>query len=458
MRGFSSKQIPAVLVVGLAVSLWAVMDVVFAQTAKAEKPVEQKVAPVKVENEAVKNAKPAVPSPKPEVPSTTDIEIQRRFNELKSELLDDRADSIEWWLAVVAIVLTFFGIVVAIAGLIGFRRFQAIEKEARESVGAAKEYEIEAGKHAKETEKLLEDIKQNREKSIEHLNAQIAANEPEQAKQVADDVRENPIATLLDKAVAKALSLQLEGKGEEALETWRSIANVVEVTDKDLAARAWFSIGYLRTEQGKYREAIAAYDEVLRLQPDDAVAYNNRGLAKMDLGQYEAALADFDEALRLKPDQAETYNNRGLAKKDLGQHEAAIADFDEALRLQPDLAETYNNRGNAKRGLGQHEAAIADFDEALRLKPDQAEPYNNRGFVGNIMGRHEAASEDCDKAIRLKPDYPEAYYNRGVAKAALSRKDDARKDFQTALDLARKAGNQELAALAEQELQELDEE
>ena len=60
--------------------------------------------------------------------SSSDAEIDHRFNELRRELLDDRASTINWWLAIVALVLTFFAIVVPIAGLFGFREFREIKK------------------------------------------------------------------------------------------------------------------------------------------------------------------------------------------------------------------------------------------------------------------------------------------------------------------------------------------
>ena len=64
-------------------------------------------------------------------------------------------------------------------------------------------------------------------------------------------------------------------------------------------------------------------------------------MQKANLEQYEAAIEDYDEAIRLEPDYATTYHNRGLAKDALGQYEAAIADYDEAIRLNPDYATVY---------------------------------------------------------------------------------------------------------------------
>ena len=48
--------------------------------------------------------------------------------------LDKRAESINRWLAVMAIVLTFFGIVAVVAGYISFERFRELEKETRNRV------------------------------------------------------------------------------------------------------------------------------------------------------------------------------------------------------------------------------------------------------------------------------------------------------------------------------------
>ena len=56
----------------------------------------------------------------------------------------------------------------------------------------------------------------------------------------------------------------------------------------------------------------------------------------------------FDEAIRLNPDDAEAYFNRGALKSDLGRMEEALLDYDEAIRLDPNYAQAYCNRGKCQ--------------------------------------------------------------------------------------------------------------
>ena len=200
-------------------------------------------------------------------------------------------------------------------------------------------------------------------------------------------------------------------------------------------AGAYYNRGNAKHSLEQYEQTIVDYDEAIRLKPDYAKAYYNRGNAKHSLEQYEQAIADYDEAIRLKPDYAKAYYNRGNAKGLLGQYEQAIADYDEAIRIKPDFVEAYNNRGNAKHSLGQYEQAIADYDEAIRIKSDHVEAYSNRGATKHSLGQYEKAIVDCDEAIRLKPDYAEAYNNRGSAKHSLKQYAEAITDCDQAIRL-----------------------
>ena len=409
--------------IGLVVAAMAVAVamVAFAQTTEpaiesvpaSDQPAALNSSPTGDENStdkdtSVQSDPPVGPTPA----AAAEVEIQRRFNELQRELLDDRADYIDRWLIAVTIVLAFFGI-------LGFKRFREIEAEARKSVEAAKRYEADAKDHAERIEALQGKAVADVQRIRDLVTAEVAAQNPAEANQAVKDARENPEASLTDKAIADAVSLQQQGKRDDAIEKWRALAHIAEGRDNTLAAGSWLSVGYLALDP---KGSILAYDRAIRLKPDLAEAYSNRGIAKHELGRHADAIADYDEAIRLKPDLATAYLNRGVAKEKLEQYEAAAADCNEAIRLKPDYAEAYSTRGDAKHELGRHADAIADYDEAIRLRPDLAEAYGNRGNAKNALGL----------------------------------KDEARKDFETTLELARNANNAGAVAQAEQSLRDLD--
>jgi len=382
---------------------------------------------------------------------SADTEIDRRFNELRSKLLDDRASTIEWWLAVIGVVLTFFAIAVPILGFLGYRRFKEIENEARGS--------------AQEAKRFVEEIKQNRDKShelLQNMTAEKAASNPATQEQ-AEAISNDPDASLLDRAVARAISLQKEGKTEDAITIWRGIAQATEGIDNNLAADAWVSVGYLLSQEESVagdeinlEEVLSAYDEALRLNPDHVGAYTNRGIAKAILGRYQDAIADFNEAIRLKKNYAEAYYNRGIANAKTGQYQDATADFNEAIRLKPNYAEAYYNRGIVNAKTDQYQDAFADFSEAIKLRPDLPQAHYNRGVSNRKLGLNRDAIVDFDEAIRLKPDDARAYKNRGAAKFKLGRIAEARADFEKALAIAKKAGDEETVSMMEENLRELE--
>src|ERR1019366_4594837 len=115
------------------------------------------------------------------------------------------------------------------------------------------------------------------------------------------------------------------------------------VQEQELTAQQWFERGVAATDAD---EQLRFYNEAIRLKPDYAVAYNNRGIARLAEGDVEGALQDCTEAIRLEPDYARAYNNRGYARLTKGDVEGALQDRSEAIRLKPDLAEGYDSRGS----------------------------------------------------------------------------------------------------------------
>src|SRR5271166_5902962 len=177
----------------------------------------------------------------------------------------------------------------------------------------------------------------------------------------------------------------------------------------------FYTRGDTHIERGEYDQALAVYTEAIRLNPNDAMAFNERAFVYDKKGDYDRAIADSTEAIRLNPKFAKAFNNRGFAYKNKGDYERAIADYTEAIRLNPKLAEAFNNRGIAYDHKEDYQRAIADYTEAIHLNPNYATAFNDRGVAYDSKGDYERAIADYTEAIRLNPKRAETFNDRGVA-------------------------------------------
>ena len=359
-----------------------------------------------------------------------EIDVQTRFNEIRSELLDEQASSFNLTLTVFGLFIGLFSMVIAIISLVGFKKFREIETEAKTSAKI-----ITDAKEAAERD--LSDIRKKSDAAtdlLKEMHAESAAENPTKATLTVKNVQEDPHASLIDKAIADAVSLQQQNKQEDAIEKWRAIAKFTEGSDNALAARAWFSIGYLSSAEDVSNK-ISSYDRVIQLKPNFLQAYVNRGIANARIDRHEDAIADFDKAIKLNPDRAESYTVRAIAKAQLSRHEDAIVDYDKAIELNPEDAKTHESRAISNMQLGRHEDAIADYDKAIKLNPQNSDAHRSRAISKMKLGRHEDAITDFDEAIRLNPGYADAWANRGLAKISLGRHEDAIADYDKAIEL-----------------------
>ena len=76
----------------------------------------------------------------------------------------------------------------------------------------------------------------------------------------------------------------------------------------------------------------------------DAQAYSKLGFSRLGKKDYDNAIANFDEVIRLTPKDARAFYGRALAWKRKRNFARAIADFNSAIQLDPRYAAAYNER------------------------------------------------------------------------------------------------------------------
>lgn len=179
-------------------------------------------------------------------------------------------------------------------------------------------------------------------------------------------------------------------------------------------SKAYNNRGLIRSDKNDLEGAIEDFTLAIeRNSPEPHVPHNNRGsvYAMQDKG-LDHAIIDFSKAIKINPNFAEAYNNRGLAKYKKGNIKGAILDFNKGISLQEPNADVFFYRGRALYMKDDFDNAIRDCNEAIRLAPYYCEAYIVRGLAYYKKGNLDKAIADHDKSIFIKPDYADAYRNR----------------------------------------------
>ena len=207
------------------------------------------------------------------------------------------------------------------------------------------------------------------------------------------------------------------------------------VADDDFLANQKINDGNRFYFNNNLDKALEAFNEAIKLNPNNALAYCNRSVIYFDREDYEKALSDANKAVELDPTYALSYYNRGLANQNLQDYEQAVLDYNKAIDLDPNLLAAYNNRGLILYAAQYYAYALNDFNKVIELNPNFAIAYNNRNLIHVALKDFNSALNDVNKAIELKPDYAEAYYNRGNIYYYLHQYQKAIEEYDKAIEL-----------------------
>ncbi len=190
-------------------------------------------------------------------------------------------------------------------------------------------------------------------------------------------------------------------------------------------AQAFNDRGVDLYSQGKTREAIAAFQEALRLNPQLAEAHNNLANILQDNGMFAEAILGYRHALQLNPGVADFHYEYGNALRATGQLPQAEAAYREALHLDPDHLEARCNLGRAVHAQGRPEEAIAWFRAALAGDPEWVDPLVDLGNALKESGRDSEAAAAYREVVQRKPDHAGAHNNLALMLAEAGRAREA---------------------------------
>jgi tetratricopeptide (TPR) repeat protein len=197
---------------------------------------------------------------------------------------------------------------------------------------------------------------------------------------------------------------------------------LVEQPDNLLANIAKAHQLFYKREDG----ATEAFNRVLEIEPNHAVAYNMLGYLEATYGNYESALENLRKYAFMAPELANPHDSLGEVLAWMGRYDEAEREFLTALKLQPDfhyslvnMGEIYMHRGQLKKGLAILEG-VREQISGTRLERDIDEFLIRTYYSFDLYDESLAA---IDTYVERNPDMTGAHYFRAVA--AFMRKDES---------------------------------
>ncbi|CAF4339979.1 unnamed protein product, partial [Rotaria magnacalcarata] len=217
-----------------------------------------------------------------------------------------------------------------------------------------------------------------------------------------------------------------------------NLARLTKYMKKEIDGKGWSRMGMLMLRVGHPDEAEMLYNELLENTTDDSdiASINHQlGYLKDNQGKYKEAISFYETSLEIRlkhlqkddPSLAPTYSNIGSVYYNMGHYSKALTFFEKSNQIyenvlpvaHPDLATSYNNIGMAYYSKGDYSKALEFYKKSHEIyektlppnHPDFAVSLSNIGGLYNRIGDYSNAfkfykkDDEISKRVLL-PNHP----------------------------------------------------
>ncbi len=186
----------------------------------------------------------------------------------------------------------------------------------------------------------------------------------------------------------KGLELIESGNLDDALTVFQ------QLIEEEESAEVYYNIGYIKTAQAQYGEAIEAFRKATQLDRLYAKAFKAMGRVYQTLGKAQDAEKYLQKA-------ADIYMSK---EKD----EDAEQILTEIQEINPETINVYNSLGVICRRRGDFIGALKHYSRALKIHPNEPHIYYNIGKLYIYMKEPQKAKTYFEGAVRIKPTFQDA--------------------------------------------------
>lgn len=155
--------------------------------------------------------------------------------------------------------------------------------------------------------------------------------------------------------------------------------------------------------KGDWASARKAYNEMIEMDPKNALVWANLGAVEQQAGDAKKAMECFEKSVEHNAALAQSWVALGLLRLEAGDTYLAMSAFSRAIHEDPEDPRAHNYLAIAAKNLGWADAAEAELQKALALKPDYGIAHFNLALM--MLEQRppaiELAKRHYDKALSL---------------------------------------------------------
>jgi tetratricopeptide (TPR) repeat protein len=166
----------------------------------------------------------------------------------------------------------------------------------------------------------------------------------------------------------------------------------------------WNNAGIAYLDQLQYADAVAAFNEVVKLRPDYADGYTNIALTEMAWEKYASSRASLARALALSPNNARALYYMALLERRAGNSEAEVADLKNVVAQYPESRDARRDLGISYYQQHRYAEAVEQFEALQGIDSDDLTAHYNLSILYHRLGKDDQAAEQARMYATKKAD------------------------------------------------------
>ncbi|MCC7475928.1 MAG: sulfatase-like hydrolase/transferase [Pirellulales bacterium] len=198
----------------------------------------------------------------------------------------------------------------------------------------------------------------------------------------------------------------------------------------------WLSVAGIHLTERKFKEAEAALEKALEIEPESAQAYLMRGQIAINRGQEAEAMRLYKQAADMDPGTVGpgAYNAMGIVHLVYGRFEEARQAFNDVIRLDSLNGAAHDGLANILIHEGKSEEAMQELQLALRFDPNQKRALATLASLLSLQGDQDEALKVAKKALKVAPKFGTLHNNLGLIYRRKNQLDLAEKHYKLAIE------------------------